>query len=163
MFYANPPELERQTYLPSKLLAEVSDSFTDEAERQAIQISTRNDEAHCSTPEIQVDGTMIMEAIRVLIRNAIDAIGCQGTIILSLQCDPENITIVVADSGPGLSANAQKHAFDPYFSGREAGRGLGLGLCRAYRIAKLHEGDISLESGPSGCVATLAIPVKPMC
>lgn len=163
MFYANPPELERQTYLPSKLLAEVSDSFTDEAERQAIQISTRNDEAHCSTPEIQVDGTMIMEAIRVLIRNAIDAIGCQGTIILSLQCDPENITIVVADSGPGLSANAQKHAFDPYFSGREAGRGLGLGLCRAYRIAKLHEGDISLESGPSGCVATLTIPVKPTC
>ncbi len=162
MFYANPPELERQVCLPSELLAEVSESFTDEAERQAIhiQISTQGNEAHHWAPEIQADTTMITEAIRVLIRNAIDAIGCQGTIVLSLRCDPENIAIVVADSGPGLSAQAQKHAFDPYFSGREAGRGLGLGLCRAYRIAKLHEGDLSLASGPAGCVATLTIPAK---
>ncbi len=164
MFYANPPELERQTCLPSSLLHEVSESFTDEAERQAIQIriSTEGSEAHGPEAEIQADATMITEAIRVLIRNAIDAIGCQGTIVLSsLFRDPDNIAIVVADSGPGLSEQAQKHAFDPYFSGREAGRGLGLGLCRAYRIAKLHAGDVSLASGPSGCVATLTIPAKP--
>ncbi len=162
MFYANPPELERQTCSPSDLLAEVTGSFTEEAERQAIQIqiSTEGSEAHRPEPEIQADATMITEAIRALIRNAIDAIGCQGTIVLSLKGDPENIAIVVADSGPGLSEQARKHAFDPYFSGREAGRGLGLGLCRAYRIAKLHEGDVSLASGPSGCVATLTVPAQ---
>jgi hypothetical protein len=162
MFYANPPELERQTCLPSNLLAEVSGSFTEEAERQSIQIqiSTEGSEAYRPEPEIQADATMISEAIRALIRNAIDAIGCQGTIVLSLKIDRENIAIVVADSGPGLSEQARKHAFDPYFSGREAGRGLGLGLCRAYRIAKLHEGDVSLASGPSGCVATLTVPAK---
>ena len=162
MFYANPPELERQTCLPSDLLAEVAGSFTEESERQAIriQISTEGNEAHRPEQEIQADATMITEAIRALIRNAIDAIGCQGTIVLSLQRDSENIAIVVADSGPGLSEQARKHAFDPYFSGREAGRGLGLGLCRAYRIAKLHQGDVSLASGPSGCVATFTLPTK---
>ncbi len=162
MFYANPPELERQTCSPSDLLAEVTKSFSEEAERQAIQIqiSTEGSEAHRPEPEILADATMIMEAIRALIRNAIDAIGCQGTIVLSLKGDPDNIAIVVADSGPGLSDQARKHAFDPYFSGREAGRGLGLGLCRAYRIAKLHEGDVALATGPSGCVATLTVPTK---
>ncbi|MDA9934145.1 HAMP domain-containing histidine kinase [Rubripirellula sp.] len=162
MFYANPPELERQACAPSDLLSEVAGSFTEEAERQAIQIqiTAKSSEAYHPQQEIRFDATMIKEAIRALIRNSIDAIGCQGTIVLSLQCDPDNIAIVIADSGPGLSEQAQKHAFDPYFSGREAGRGLGLGLCRAYRIAKLHEGEVSLASGPSGCVATLTLPVK---
>ena len=59
---------------------------------------------------------------------------------------------------PGLTEHARKHAFDPYFSGREAGRGLGLGLCRAYRIAKLHNGDVRLAGGPTGCVVTMEIP-----
>ena len=61
MFYANPPELERQTCSPSDLLAEVTGSFTEEAERQAIQIqiSTEGSEAHRPEPEIQADATMI--------------------------------------------------------------------------------------------------------
>ena len=92
-----------------------------------------------------------------LVRNAIDAIGCQGTIVVSLVCEPGSLMIHVADSGPGLSDQAREHAFDPYFSGREAGRGLGLGLCRAYRIAKLHAGDITLAGGPTGCVATITL------
>ena len=162
MFYANPPELEQQACVPSELLAEVSGTFTEESERQGIQIQISNEssEAHLPEREIRADVTMLKEAIRALIRNAIDAIGCQGTLILSLQFDSESIGIRVADSGPGLSEQARKHAFDPYFSGREAGRGLGLGLCRAYRIAELHGGDVSLASGPSGCVATLTLPAK---
>ncbi|MCH1438881.1 MAG: HAMP domain-containing histidine kinase [Rubripirellula sp.] len=162
MFYANPPELERQACLPRDLLAEVTETFKEESERQGIQLQISNDNSDTFHPEreIRADATMLKEAIRVLIRNAIDAIGCQGTIVLSLQFDLECITITVADSGPGLSEQARKHAFDPYFSGREAGRGMGLGLCRAYRIAQLHEGDISLASGPSGCVATLTLPAK---
>lgn len=162
MFYANPPEPERHSCIPSDLLAEVTGTFTEESERQAIQIriSTENNEFHHPDHEILADSTMLKEAIRALIRNSIDAIGCQGTIELSLQRDSENITIVVADSGPGLSEQARRHAFDPYFSGREAGRGLGLGLCRAYRIAKLHQGDVSLASGPSGCIATLTLPAQ---
>lgn len=162
MFYANPPELEHQDCMLSDLLAEVTGTFTEESDRQAIQIriSSEHNEADCQEQEIRADATMLKEAIRALIRNAIDAIGCQGTIVLSLQCNPEHVVINVADSGPGLSEQARKHAFDPYFSGREAGRGLGLGLCRVYRIAKLHGGDVSLGSGPAGCIATLTLPAE---
>ena len=160
MFYANPPTPERQPCVIGDLLNKVAESFQEEADRQTIQlqISTQPDVASEHEQTILADATMVTEAIRVLVRNSIDAIGCQGAISLSVQSDRDRIRILVADSGPGLSEHARIHAFDPYFSGREAGRGLGLGLCRAYRIAKLHEGDISLTGGPSGCVATLILP-----
>jgi hypothetical protein len=134
------------------LLNSLADSFREEVQRQAIRLEV-------ITPgeptEAVVDAKMTEEAARALIRNAIDAIGCQGTIVVSLVREDGRLMIHVADSGPGLSDQARKHAFDPYFSGREAGRGLGLGLCRAYRIAKLHYGDITLAGGPTGCVATI--------
>ncbi|MGI9470390.1 MAG: sensor histidine kinase [Rubripirellula sp.] len=159
MFYANPPALEQQPSDLKQIMRTVAESFRDETDRQAIRLEV-------AAPEIPapmtVDHTMVGEAIRALVRNAIDAIGCQGTIVLSLDQDDGPTRIHVADSGPGLTDHARAHAFDPYFSGREAGRGLGLGLCRAYRIAKLHQGDITLAGGPAGCVATITLnPTEP--
>jgi signal transduction histidine kinase len=152
MFYSNPPAAVRSRCDLNPLLNSLADSFREEVQRQAIRLEV-------ITPgeptEAVVDAKMTEEAARALIRNAIDAIGCQGTIVVSLVREDGRLMIHVADSGPGLSDQARKHAFDPYFSGREAGRGLGLGLCRAYRIAKLHYGDITLAGGPTGCVATI--------
>jgi hypothetical protein len=108
---------------------------------------------------------MMLEAIRSLVRNAVEAIGCDG--VIELVClshvnhGKAGVVFEVRDSGPGLSEEARIHAFDPYFSGREAGRGLGVGLCRVDRIATLHGGTISLISGPAGCTARLWIPVRP--
>ena len=165
MFYANPPKPEQQKCVPGELLTEVTGSFEEESERQSIQIqiSLESSTERALTLETAADATMLKEAFRALIRNAIDAIGCQGSIVLTMEHDSEGVSISIADSGPGLSDHAQKHAFDPYFSGREAGRGLGLGLCRVYRIAKLHGGDVSLSGGPSGCIATIWLPVSQNC
>ena len=108
---------------------------------------------------------MMLEAIRVLLRNAIEAVGTGGTVVVSLDRQTEQDgsrywVIHVTDSGPGLSVEASRHAFDPFYSGREAGRGLGLGLCRAYRIAKLHQATVRVSAGLAGCVATIAIPSR---
>jgi len=154
MFFANPPAAVRSKCELNAVLCSVADSFREEVNRQAIRLEV-------ITPAesilANVDENMIGEAVRALVRNAIDAIGCQGTIVISLVHESDRLMIHIADSGPGLSDHARTHAFDPYFSGREAGRGLGLGLCRAYRIAKLHFGDITLAGGPTGCVATITL------
>ena len=154
MFYANPSPTNPKPCDLVAMIQNVVDGFRDEADRQAIRI-----EVSVPRSEVRkkVDETMFAEALRVLIRNAIEAIGCQGTIVVSLVAGEGPTQIHVADSGPGLSAEARQHAFDPYFSGREAGRGLGLGLCRAYRITQLHGAELSLASGPAGCVATIQI------
>lgn len=155
MFYANPPAAQLSRCDITPIIHSVIDSFHEETERQGIRVEV-------TTPDqptnVTVDSTMIGEALRVLIRNAVDAIGCQGTIVVSIADNGEGTKIHVADSGPGLSEQARTHAFDPYYSGREAGRGLGLGLCRAYRIAQLHNAEVTLAGGPAGCVATIAIP-----
>ncbi|HEY1065726.1 MAG TPA: HAMP domain-containing sensor histidine kinase, partial [Pirellulales bacterium] len=66
---------------------------------------------------------------------------------------------VVRDDGPGLSARVRRHLFDPYFSGREAGRGLGFGLTKARRIVERHRGRIDVESPPGGgAIFTLRLP-----
>jgi signal transduction histidine kinase len=73
---------------------------------------------------------------------------------------PENcIYLTVSDDGPGISEEARLHLFDPFYSGREAGRGLGLGLSKAWRIVELHGGQIAAESRPGeGARFTILLP-----
>lgn len=173
MFYANPPDPQPVSVDLVSVVREVVEQFDEEATRQSIRIELQLPDYEVTA---RADPTMFGEAIRVLIRNAIDAIGCQGTIVASLIVEPNgliasdasrgvarptprSVTVHIADSGPGVSQEAREHAFDPYYSGREAGRGLGVGLCRAYRVIQMHHGRIALVGGPAGCVATITLPV----
>ena len=190
MFYANPPKPTIQTCDLNELLTQLAGDFDQFEETRSI----RTEFQLPATPaEVDADRDMIRQAVGALIRNAAEAIGHGGTIVVSLVEERDPVTddgkrlrrsgelglrspvstlekeggvsgnaavtwsIHVADSGPGLTDSDRAHAFDPYYSGREAGRGLGLGLCRAYRIVKLHGGDIRLTGGPAGCVATITL------
>jgi signal transduction histidine kinase len=69
-----------------------------------------------------------------------------------------NIELIVEDSGPGPEAHQREHMFDPFYSGREAGRGRGLGLSIAWRLARQLGGDIRFEEiagGPTRFVLSL--------
>jgi signal transduction histidine kinase len=67
--------------------------------------------------------------------------------------------ITVADDGRGMPFDAARRAFDPFFSGREAGRGAGLGLPKAWRLVTLSGGRVLLESRPSqGTRVTILLP-----
>jgi len=158
MFYAHPPDPHRQEVeLAGILLAVVQQTKPSIADRGIELVVLHVD----PTLVVNVDGPMILEAVRALVRNAIEAIGIDGRVELSYGAKSiggkKMAIIQIADSGPGLSEEARKHAFDPYFSGRESGRGLGVGLCRVQRIATLHGGSVSLQSGIVGCTARLWI------
>jgi signal transduction histidine kinase len=57
---------------------------------------------------------------------------------------------VVEDSGPGPAEADLDHLFDPFYSGREAGRGRGLGLAIAWRLARVNGGDVRYAPVPGG-------------
>ncbi|HEX5104514.1 MAG TPA: ATP-binding protein [Pirellulaceae bacterium] len=67
--------------------------------------------------------------------------------------------LTVTDTGPGIPPHIRPHIFDPFFCGREAGRGLGLGLSKAWRIINLHGGQLEVESpAEGGARFVMAIP-----
>ncbi|MEZ6243875.1 MAG: HDOD domain-containing protein [Phycisphaerales bacterium] len=109
---------------------------------------------------VVADREQLVAALAELISNAIEA--APGEIVeLRVQTDPDDGRFVcrVVDRGPGLSDRAARHAFDPFFSEKAAGRQTGLGLARARRFAELHAGDVSLAKAPGrGTIATLSIP-----
>jgi len=62
--------------------------------------------------------------------------------------DEQTLRWTIKDSGRGLTPHEATHLFDPFFCGREAGRGLGLGLPRAARIVERSGGEIGWQSAP---------------
>lgn len=106
------------------------------------------------------DERMLAGALAELVLNALDATDGQD-VTISAEIDPLDgrWLLRVADRGRGMSPRALEHAFDPFFSEREAGRGRGLGLARAQRLAELHGGEILLRTvAGAGTTATLALP-----
>jgi signal transduction histidine kinase len=67
--------------------------------------------------------------------------------------------IRVSDDGPGITPDERRRIFDPFFSARQAGRGLGMGLPKCWRIVTNHGGRIGVESERGrGAVFTIALP-----
>lgn len=161
MFYARPPQpLLREVDLREVLRTVIAQAL-DSVRGRGVELVLAAD---AQPLVVRADRSMMIEAVRALLRNAIEAIGCDGRVLLSCRIDPRGelsrgALLTVSDSGPGLSDEAAAHAFDPYFSGREAGRGLGVGLCRVASIAAVHGGEVTLSGGAAGCTASLRIPL----
>jgi signal transduction histidine kinase len=116
--------------------------------------------------DVTFDGPVIMDerrmlrALRNLADNAIKAMPRGGTFTLSASSRGELVDIRVADSGVGMSAEAMKHLFVPFYSSFEGGTGLGMAIARS--IVRAHRGDISVESeSGAGTTFTITLPAKP--
>lgn len=162
MLVARPPVLHKQLTRLDELIGRVL--ARAEPWAQPFQVTMRAELASPRT--LCVDAAALTEALWAVLRNAIEAMPDGGEIVVRLSeqpadtCDtPAALCIEIADQGCGLSREALQHCFDPYYSGREAGRGLGLGLAKARRIVDLHGGQLTLANRPcGGCVARLVLP-----
>lgn len=97
------------------------------------------------------DRTQLAIVISELIRNAAEALQPAGGVIrVAVSLSDSGARLDVSDAGRGFSDHERVHAFDPFFSGRQAGRGLGFGLCKVWQIVRLHQGRIVIESRPGG-------------
>ena len=92
-------------------------------------------------------------------RNAIEAIEHFGQIEIKIEEDDKNSMIHISDTGPGLSEEERRHLFDPFYSARQAGRGLGFGLSKAWRIIEQHRGTITFDAARKvGASFTITLP-----
>jgi signal transduction histidine kinase len=71
------------------------------------------------------------------------------------------VLVQIQDDGRGMPTDELERVFDPFFSTRPVGEGMGLGLAIAYQIVRQHEGDISIESAPGrGTTVSIRLPLK---
>ena len=154
--FARPPEAERQTLDLAELLNRLTEELGADYGRQETTV-VRTDETDGVT--IEADPVQLAVALRAICRNSAEALGRGGRIELELRSGDGEIAIAIRDTGPGITAEERRHIFDPFFSARQAGRGLGLGLSKAWRIVTAHGGRIDVESEPGhGATFTVRLP-----
>ena len=114
-------------------------------------------------PPVLVDGIQIQQVVLNLTRNAIEAIEeanmSNGLIEIAVAGAAKNeVTVSVIDSGPGIRPEDAEHVFDPFYSTKQEGLGIGLSISRA--IVEAHGGLLSLRpNGNGGCVFQFTLPV----
>ncbi|MGO9312810.1 MAG: response regulator [Syntrophobacteraceae bacterium] len=114
-------------------------------------------------PMIQGDFNQLQQCMINLIFNAIDAMPEGGVLSFESNFDPAKslITIVVRDTGHGISREDLSYIFDPFFTTKKEGKGLGLGLSTTFGIIDRHKGTIHVESEPGkGTVFQIEFPVR---
>ena len=95
-----------------------------------------------------------------LIDNAIDAADDGGEIRIAAVEDTLGVVVSVIDNGPGIPEELRKKVFDPFFTTKEVGKGTGLGLDIAQRIARMHRGRIEVDSKPGRNEMRVHLPRK---
>ena len=156
----------------SKRGVTITESFRRGQCVEAVELGDQTDAGNAVMSEclVRFDPIAMNEALWCLVRNAVEAsregesielrvevyadtnaeIDCKNVCEKGSGGRVKSICWIVRDSGPGLSEVALRHCFDPYFSGREAGRGLGLGLSKALLIATAHGGTLTIANRFSG-------------
>jgi two-component system NtrC family sensor kinase len=131
---------------------------TSQAKLKAIKIESEFED---DLPKIYANRSSLQQVIINLCNNALDAIANKGTVRLSAALNGEYIEIKVNDNGSGMSEEARKHLFEPFYTTKEAGKGTGLGLSISSDIVRNHGGSIEVESEiGKGTVFTVRLPVK---
>jgi signal transduction histidine kinase len=157
MLFAHPPALQRSKFDIRELLHELIEQHRPAAQAQLTELVLA--EVPDRLPLLDADRTQLAAALSAILKNALEALRTGGAVELAAAACPTGVEFRVTDNGPGITPEIRRHLFDPFFSGREAGRGLGLGLSKAWRIAELHGGEIVVESEPGrGATFLLCIP-----
>ncbi|WP_437193866.1 sensor histidine kinase [Planctomicrobium sp. SH527] len=166
MSFARPPLPRKETRSPAAILNTVLGRFQSDFEQQNILCSVKASQDFLA----DVDRHQIEIVFSELIRNSQFAISSmpsqeRGSIEIEFSAesrtDRDGIRIDFKDTGPGLDPIQRLHAFDPFYSGRQAGRGLGFGLSKCWQILRLHGGSIEILPQQSPVILRLWLPASP--
>lgn len=146
-----------QTFLVGDLVSEVCESLEPQLEAQMIDVDL-------DVPPntlLTADREMIRRALLNLVLNAIDVMPDGGSLVITSYDSPRGFELEVADSGPGLTEEVKRRAFEPFYSTKQNGTGLGLAI--VYHVAEAHGGTVVAQNCPEGGAAfTIKIPRRAM-
>lgn len=130
--------------------------FEPQCQRSGVTISRQFAE---SLPAVDLDDQRLQQALLNLLRNALEAMPDGGRLQLTLRQDGDQVCLSIADDGIGMSEEQRALIFEPFFTCKEQGNGLGLSI--VYNIITEHNGRIEVTSQPGcGSCFELCFPVS---
>jgi signal transduction histidine kinase len=154
--WSRPASAVREPIDPAALVRGVVDLAGGEARERGVELCVEEPPA---MPSIEGDRQRLEQALLNLVINAIQASGTGGQVTVRvISTSTGMVAVVVDDSGPGVAAEHRGRLFEPFFTTRTDGTGLG--LANADKIAREHGGQIRLdEDSGQGARFVLELPV----
>ena len=158
LFAVRPMDVKLKESDAGELIAGIADFIKPEAERAGVMIEL---DLGDNLPRVALDERLMKQAVLNLVKNALAAMPGGGKLRLSVERVEEELRIGVEDSGMGITEDDLPKIFEPYFTTKENGTGLGLTI--TFKIVREHDGEIMVNSRPghgASFVISLPIPQK---
>jgi signal transduction histidine kinase len=154
--FARFPRAQFEEDSVNEMVASVAEFIKPLAARQGISIDVTTDP---TVPSMEIDRTLLRQAVLNLIKNGIEALSKGGTLTVTTQRLDDNVDIAVSDTGPGIAPEVGRRLFEQFFTTKPQGTGLGLSITR--QIVEEHAGQIRWSSTPgAGTTFTISLPIK---
>ena len=145
-------------FIPADLNALIEESLQLARESEGGAQITFVQELDRNLPEVALDRGRIKQVLLNIMVNAVQSISGAGEIRIRTASAGKNVCVTVNDSGCGIPESLRERVFDPFFSTKPSGTGLGMAIAR--RIVEGHQGGIEIDSVEGqGSTVTLVLPI----
>jgi len=151
-YFTRPLKIEKE----STAIGEVIQKTVKLAETGPINIRIRQ-ELFENSPTVQADGALLKQVFLNLIKNAEEACGPGGELVIKTETLSPWLKLCFSDNGPGIPPENLGHLFEPFFTTKPTGMGMGLAICQ--RIIQAHGGQLEVKNRfPIGTEFTILLP-----
>ena len=155
LFAVRPMDARLEEGDLNQVIADLLEFVHFELEEDKVVLESRLDE---EIPPLSFDEKLLKQALLNVINNAVAAMPDGGTLTVATERAGDVVLIHVIDTGTGISEENMAKIFEPYFTTKEFGSGLGLTV--VYKIVKEHGGEIALKSKEGeGTTFTISLPI----
>ncbi|MDC7124672.1 MAG: ATP-binding protein, partial [Spirochaetales bacterium] len=141
LFAVRPMDVNLKDRSLESIVNETLELVKPELDDEDIELELSFEE---DLPMLQIDDKLIKQALLNIIKNAMNAMPDGGHLAISLFKEADTVTMLVKDDGEGIPEENLNKIFEPYFTTKDFGSGLGLTL--VFKIIKEHDGEINLKS-----------------
>lgn len=154
--FAKPKEPNRTPCRVEEVIEKNITFLTSQIDRNGYAVNTHFEE---NLPEIMADSSMLYQAFLNLLINAMQAMPDGGRVNISAGLDSDHLWIFFEDDGRGIEDGLMEKIWDPFFTTKEKGTGLGLGIVK--NIIESHQGSITIVNKPGkGARVSIKLPVE---
>jgi two-component system, sporulation sensor kinase E len=157
LMLSKPRHLNVQSVNVTKVFNDILPIIKNEALLYNIDVMIKRQLT--TIPMIEADGELLKQVFLNVSKNAIEAMKDGGLLTIRLKTNEKrkHVVVEIMDTGPGIPPHVLEKIYEPFFTTKENGTGLGLPICR--QILREINGEIKIESGPKGTKVKVYLPL----